>query len=219
MELEPDWIGEVLSAPRFAPYLAKTSGDLSAAIKLYWWNVRISAAFYAPLHVLEIALRNALHRQLTVTFGRVDWWDVAPLNKNGRRKVDDAHGILAQRRRPCTADDTVAELTFGFWVSCVSKAYDRSLWVPSLHKAFPHYRGPRRRLHDNLHTMLLFRNRIMHHEPIHHRHLEADHRTILRLLGHLSPTMVEALEAYDHVDTVLGQRPSRNQRADSGGVR
>ncbi len=42
--------------------------------------------------------------------------------------------------------------------------YDRRLWVPCLHRAFPHYRGRRRDLYDNLETMRLFRNRIMHHE-------------------------------------------------------
>lgn len=55
--------------------------------------------------------------------------------------------------------------------------------------------------------MLLFRNRIMHHEPIHHRHLEADHQTILRLLSCLSAGMAAQLTAYDQVGFVLAQRP------------
>lgn len=108
-----------------------------------------------------------------------------------------------------TADDIVAELSFGFWVSLTSKTYDRSLWVPYLHRAFPLYRGPRGRLHYDLQTMRLFRNRIMHHEPIHHRHLEADHQTILRLLGYLSPSLIDQLESYDQVVPTLGRRPDR----------
>jgi hypothetical protein len=218
MSTETDWIRDALSAPRFAPYLAKTSGDLYTAIQLYWWNVGVSAAFYAPLHCLEMALRNAVHQQLAVKFGRTDWWEIAPLNKSGIRIVADTRSKLATRARPSTADDMVAELSFGFWVSFVSNTYHRSVWVPCLHKAFPFYRGRRGPLHSDLHTMLLFRNRIMHHEPIHHRHLEEDHRTILRLLGYLSPAMAEQLKSYDQVEAVLRQRPGNSPSAVPGGA-
>lgn len=61
---EPGWIRDSLSLLRFAPYLARVDGDLDAAIQLYWRNVGVSTAFYAPLHCLEMALRNAVHRRL-----------------------------------------------------------------------------------------------------------------------------------------------------------
>jgi hypothetical protein len=211
MSIEPDWIRDALSSSRFAPYLVRVDGDLAAAIELYWWNVDVSAAFYMPLHCLEVALRNALHRQLIVAFGQDDWWRVAPLQRKGPQLVADAQRKLADRGRPATADNVVAELSFGFWVSLVSRSYDRDLWVPHLHKAFPHYRGSRADLHDGLNTVLLFRNRIMHHEPIHHRHLEADHRTIGRLLGYLSVGMAGQLASYDRVEQVLKQRPGRRE--------
>ncbi|MFI5607196.1 hypothetical protein [Amycolatopsis sp. NPDC051903] len=208
MSTEPAWIRDTLSAPRFAPYQART-GDLIEAIRLYWWNVDVSGAFYTSLHCLELALRNSLHSRLTIAYGRPDWWTVAPLSKHGLQKVGAALDKLKFRPRQITADDIVAELTFGFWVSLVSGAHARGLWEPFLHKAFPFFRGKRRDLHNDLHTVLLFRNRIMHHEPIHHRHLEADHATILRLLGYLSSDMVSQLTAYDRADAVLKQRPGR----------
>jgi hypothetical protein len=167
---------------------------------------------YASLHCLEIALRNALHRQLTIKFNRTDWWIAAHLHKNGPRMVKEAQDKLAGRGRPGTADNMVAELPFGFWVSLVSSTYHRDLWVPCLHRAFPFYRGPRRRLHRDLDTILLFRNRIMHHEPIHHRHLEADRQTILRLLGYLSPSMARQPKPYDRIEVVLRQRPAQPHR-------
>jgi hypothetical protein len=198
--------------------LSKTGGDRRSAVQLYWWNVGVSAAFYTPLHCLEVALRNAVHQQLTATFGRADWWEAAPLNKSGLRIVADTQRKLSSRARPTTADDMVAELSFGFWVSLVSNTYHRSLWTPCLHRAFPSYRGRQRPLHSGLHTMLLLRNRIMHYEPIHHRHLEADHQTILRLLGYLSPSMVEQLKSYDQVEVVLGGRPECSSSTFSGGA-
>lgn len=219
MSTEPLWIRDALSPARFAPYLVRTGGDLSAAIRLYWWNVGISAAFYAPLHCLEMALRNAAHQQLAIGFGRTDWWDMALLRGSGPRIVTETRNKLGARNRPYNTDDMVSELSFGFWVSLFSNTYHRSLWVPCLHRAFPFYRGPRQRLHGDLHTMLLFRNRIMHHEPIHHRHLTADHATILRLLDYLSPAMAEQLAAYDQVEAVLGQRPHQDSPVSGGGAR
>src|SRR5687768_13055185 len=63
------WIEESLSLPRFLPYFKACAGDVDAALKLYWWNLEVSAGFYAPLHCLEIGLRNALHAELAQRFG------------------------------------------------------------------------------------------------------------------------------------------------------
>jgi hypothetical protein len=213
VDAEPAWIRDALSEQRFAPYLAAAGGDGPAALELYWWNVEASAAFHAPLHCLEVALRNAVHRRLAVQFDRLDWWVSAPLNGTGRRIVAATQARLAARGRPRTDGDMVAGLSLGFWVSLVSGAYHRTLWERGLYRAFPFYRGPRRRLHDDLQTMLLFRNRIMHHEPIHHRHLEADHRTLLRVVGCISPGTADRLEPYDRVPGVLARRPNAKRPA------
>ncbi|ASO18614.1 hypothetical protein FHR81_003022 [Actinoalloteichus hoggarensis] len=99
----------------------------------------------------------------------------------------------------------MAELSLGFWVSLISRgqSYDRTLWVPALHRAFPHYQGKRKVLHDNLTTVRLLRNRIMHHEPVFYRDLRADHMKIKRVLGYISPRMVTLLAVVDRVDEVL----------------
>lgn len=54
--------------------------------------------------------------------------------------------------------------------------------------------------------MVLLRNRIMHHEPIHHRDLAADHRTLYRLLSYVSADAVARAGQLDRVGTVLGRR-------------
>lgn len=201
------WISGVLSSARLVPYLRLTEDSLSAALCLYWYNVQVSAAFYGPLHCLEIGLRNSLHERLQIMYGRDDWWAVAPLAFNGRRQVEDARCKFRKNGAASpTTDDMVAELTFGFWVSLLSSRYDRALWIPGLHLAFPNYRGPRKHLHRDLDYMRGFRNRIMHYEPIHHRRLEQDHATILRLLGYLSNDFAEVVRALDRVPDVLSRR-------------
>jgi hypothetical protein len=54
--------------------------------------------------------------------------------------------------------------------------------------------------------MLYLRNRVMHHEPIHHRDLAADRAKIYRLLSYLSRDMSMQLQALDRVPQVLARR-------------
>lgn len=201
----PAWVGAVLSEPRFMPYLTAAGGNAEAAVDLEWWNLEVAAAFVVPLNRLELALRNALHRSLTTRFSRPDWWRSAPLNENGRRKIAEAKQNLARlQRRPEAPDDVVAQLTFGFWVSLLSGRYHRTLWTPALHRVFP--RAQRGALHQDYDNVRVLRNRIMHHEPIHHRDLGADHATVYRLLWQLSPEVVDELEPRDRVPHLLAQR-------------
>ncbi|MGW5571988.1 hypothetical protein ACWEVD_12360 [Nocardia thailandica] len=203
----PAWIPQALSTARYAPYLARAGGDAGFAQQLYDWNVSVSKEFYTPLNWLEVCLRNAVHDRLSAKWGRPDWWAAAPLDRLGTDAVARAHAKI--KGRPATTDDVVAQLTFGFWVSLLSSANDRVMWVPCLHKAFPNYRGPRKVVHRELETIRLFRNRIMHHEPIHHRHLEADHKTLLRLIGYISTDALTHLAARDAVPAALAGCPVR----------
>jgi len=54
--------------------LANANATDEDALDLYVWNLQVSAAFQAPLHVLEVCLRNAMHTNLALGF-RVDWID------------------------------------------------------------------------------------------------------------------------------------------------
>ncbi|MFC4584483.1 hypothetical protein [Sphaerisporangium corydalis] len=204
----PEWFGRTFSTPRFEPYLRASSGDATSAWRLYRWNIEVSEAFYGPLHCLEIGLRNAEHDRLRSRYGRADWWTVAPLRQHDSCKITKALEDLRRKGvRAPSADDVVAATTFGLWVSLLSRAYDRHFWVPTLHRAFPHYSGGREPLRDNLQSMVLLRNRIMHHEPIHHRHLSADHAKIHRLLGYLQPPVSTWLKGFDRVPGILARRP------------
>ncbi|MGP4015200.1 hypothetical protein [Saccharopolyspora sp. 5N708] len=200
----PDWVRNALSAPRFERYRKAADGDIDVAIRLYQWNIDVSAAFYHSLHWLEVGLRNALNERLRDMYGRPDWWAAAPLDKHDRRKIENVFDDAMPRQR--TADDVVARLTFGFWVALLHKRNDRRFWVPVLYKAFPHYKGPRAGLHDDFYKMRNFRNRIMHHEPIFYLDLANYRLRGYRLLAYLSPDAVEHVQATDRLTRVLDQR-------------
>ncbi|MFI5978109.1 hypothetical protein [Streptomyces sp. NPDC051452] len=205
----PEWMPRAFSKLRLARYVQAARGNAVVAGRLYWWNVEASAALYGSLHCLELALRNALHEQLSLAYHRDDWWAVAPLNANGQRLVAKARTKCERRGLdPAPSDSVVAELSFGFWASLVSggSGYDRLFWVPTVHRAFPHYSGRRDALYDGLWSLVLLRNRIMHHEPIHHRDLAADHAKIYRVIGYLDPELAKEAQAMDRFPAVLAAK-------------
>ncbi len=63
-----------LSAYWFGTFLTATGGDRTNAVNLCTWNTAISAAFFGPLQALEIALRNAMNRELAAVHGKA-WYD------------------------------------------------------------------------------------------------------------------------------------------------
>ncbi len=63
----------MLSAARFETYLAAAGGDRSKALLLYMWNAKVSAAFVNPLHLAEIAVRNAVSGAIGSAYRTVDW--------------------------------------------------------------------------------------------------------------------------------------------------
>ena len=211
----PEWSARIFAAPRLDRYQQAVHGDGAHAFELYRWNLQVSEAFYPALSCLEISLRNALHSQLRTRYGRDDWWAIARLDGHDAAKIQQAGDDLRARRRtsvPC-ADGVVAELSLGFWVSLLSRRYDRHFWVPALHRSFPGYHGRREQLHDNLDSVRRLRNRIMHHEPVYHRDLAADHKKICRLLGYIEPLAVDWLAEFDRVPVVLATRPGRTRHA------
>ncbi|MGW8766464.1 hypothetical protein ACWGN5_28650 [Streptomyces sp. NPDC055815] len=213
----PAWMSDVFSEARLRAYTDFTGGDRTAALRLYWWNVEASAALFGPFHCLEVALRNAVHDRLAEFHGRPDWWTVAPLRSGGLRKVDEARRACQGRGKSGTPDEIVAELSFGFWRQLLTRWNSRDFWVPVVHKAFPGYQGRRDVLDDQVLSLVLLRNRIMHHEPIHHRDLREDHAKLYRIMGYVNQDLAKEIRSMDRFPAVLaakrdalrGRRPPR----------
>ncbi|MEV6739303.1 hypothetical protein AB0N14_21180 [Streptomyces sp. NPDC051104] len=158
-----------------------------------------------------------MHDRLVLTYGRPDWWTVAPLNAGGKGLVakartkcernEDQRAEEQQRpKRPVTVDDVVTELNFGFWATLLVKRYDRAFWRTTLHKAFPYHSGSRAALSDDLWRVVRLRNRVMHHEPIYGEDLAADHARIYRVLGSLSPDLTKEVREMDRFPSVLARK-------------
>lgn len=211
-----------LSSERMATYIRETDGDRERAIRLYTWNTALSAAFYGPLQGLEVVVRNAMHRELSVKYGR-DWYDNPRCGLDGRalERIGEAKATLARGSYSVDPPHVVAELPFGFWVSLLGKGgaeapstgqgrkrnYDMTLWRPALYKAFPNSRRSRVDTHRPLDYLRTLRNRIAHHEPIFNRHLAMDFESILEVAGWICPQTSEWINHHSRVSELLVRGP------------
>uniref|UniRef100_UPI003F49419A hypothetical protein n=1 Tax=Nonomuraea sp. CA-252377 TaxID=3240003 RepID=UPI003F49419A len=208
---DAEHLHRMLSQARLPEYEAFCAGDKVAALRLFCWNTEVSAAFYGPLQHLELALRSVLDQHLFQLFGQDDWWNhsQANLHHGARAKIDEAVRQLSRRGPVPAPAHVVAELPFGFWVSLLGSgnSYDQRLWRTALYRAFPGYHGGRHALHRKLDFLRVLRNKIAHHAPIHHRHLDADHEAIMTVLGYIDAPLAALVARYSSMPAVLASRP------------
>ena len=214
------------SPERLSTYLTAAGGDRKRALQLYTWNTEMSAAFYGPLQGLEIALRNAIHQQLTRCYSAA-WYDnpTVGLDLRGLERIAAAKTETARAGHEATPGRLVAALSFGFWVSLLGSGgrmdsdgrranYEMTLWRPAIRRAFPH-RMPltRKQAHRPLNVLRQLRNRIAHHEPIFVRPLLEDHQRILEVTGWISPAAQAWIKHHSSVPRVLDEASTTGRRA------
>jgi hypothetical protein len=207
-----------LTPDRLSSYLRAADHDLERAIALYNWNIAIGGALHEDIGRLEVLFRNALDAAL-VAHGVAQRWPsvwyrrqlLFPGRHGGRALADIAK---AQSRAASTHHGKViAELTLGFWRYLCAPHYLTSLWVPALAGAFPRHpdagdpRAVRADVEDRIQRVHFLRNRIAHHEPIHQRDLERDHRSVLDVAGWICADTRAWVGATSRSLTVLGRRP------------
>ncbi len=211
-------IADRLTPDRLDSYLEATRGDLDAAIKLYDWNIRVSAALYEDLSRLEVVFRNTVDDAL-VDHGQARGW---PQIWYRRRQLFSARmwaGVESARNRairdgrPETRGQVVAELNFGFWRFLCTPPYLTSLWVPVLVGVFPGHpaagdpRAVRADVEDRMQRLHFLRNRIAHHEPVHQRNLARAHQEGIDVVGWICADSRAWIESATRTPTVLRGRP------------
>jgi len=175
-----------LSPARFATYeaVAAAAGrSQEDAVILYSWNAHVSGALLTPIHICEVAIRNAVSEALTAVYGPHWPWDrnfenSLPVAKgNGYQQRND---LITTRNRYRTTDRVVVELKFVFWEKMFTSRHDPRIWDIHLFSIFPNLPRAqpvavhRLRLAADLEAVRLLRNRIAHHEPIFKRNLSAE---------------------------------------------
>ena len=193
--------------------MKRYNGNSEMAMRLYAWNLELSAAMWGPMSVLEIALRNSIHDALRA--GRVDddWWNLASIKLESRedKRIESALDKLAfANNYSPTADDVVGATSMGLWVGLLNVGvsrhpvydYETKLW-PKIQSAFPN-RGNlgRRQLHAKFNRLRVLRNRIAHHEPI---FMEAvPHRDLMiECIGYIDKDVANYVANSHRIDSVI----------------
>jgi len=210
-----DAIELALSPERFRPYVLRAGGSRVRAVQIYERNTAISEALYGVTQA-EVAVRNAMNRSLVSAFGEI-WFDIAPLEDRQREKIAAAKVELTRSKRPISTGALVAELSFGFWTALGSKTYEKSLWVPCLHKAFhavtidPKTNNVttynRNEIFDRLDSIRDLRNRIAHHEPILKYDLPRKFNEVIRALEWVCPTSAQWMQSTNNFWQRYNEKP------------
>lgn len=213
----------VLSGPRFATYLQSTNRDREHALKLYRWNMAVSAAFAIPLHLLEISCRNGIVDGIEAIHGSAWPWTQGFLltlpNPTDHHKFNPRRELQKCARRHRTAGKVVAEIKFAFWERILLNGQQQIIWKSQFDRCFPGSPAEdpssirREDLRREIERIRTFRNRVAHHEPIFSRRLEDDFKRILKVVHWRNPTAADWLQSIETVSDLLEKRPqsAKNQ--------
>lgn len=186
---------DALSSDRFGTYLTWAGGATDLAERLYTYNVRLSAALYGPLHMLEVTMRNKINVQLAQSYGAAWLNDPAVLTTAYQAGcVRQAEQTLRQASKPVTTSRIVAELNFGFWSSLFGRQ-SHHLWHV-LRPVFLAKGIQRSAIAHELRETRVLRNRVAHYEPILGMALAQRYASITTLTGWLSPSAAAWIAGY-----------------------
>ena len=192
------------------PYFDRYPGDIKKAIRHYRQNIQLAEALFPALTIFEVALRNAIIREMIQVSQRKDWYnffDSAPEFKALSGQVDIAKRHIIQRGEMVTPDKINGELTLGFWALLFNAKYERLLWK-DLRKAFPYLPKPKRQrkqVSTPLNDIRTLRNRVFHNESISWSltRLEGLHRNIIDVCSWINPTLPVWINSIDRFDKVV----------------
>ena len=168
----------IVSARRMERYLIACYGDTKKARKLYRMNMRLACEMFIIVSGFEIALRNAIHENVSTRLGE-DWLGRSvrrggvfySLPPKAKRNIISTARKLKENNK-YDPDQMVASMEFGTWKYMFSKIQYEATGQCLL-KIFPlkpkstkeqHY--DRKYFFNELDHVNSLRNRLAHHEPI-----------------------------------------------------
>ncbi len=157
---------------RLRRFRSAVGGGDRAAVELYLLDAQIASHLHATVRLVEIALREHLHRALTTTYGehwfreRRDLFDEAVLDQ-----LDEALAKVGDR---APAGKVVAQLMLGTWVALLGRGGKRAngtkatyvvdLWGQAIQRSLG--TADRPEVHRLALRLNWARNRINHCEPV-----------------------------------------------------
>lgn len=185
---------KTLSSERIGAYRDRINDDTDINLFAHYaWNMALSESLYPTLQILEVALRNTIHRAICENLGQTNWYDNGNIINSDRDRgaINKAQKNLIMTKKPIEPNQLITELTFGFWTALMDRRYEQVLWPKLLKPCFPYmprHLRTRKNTSGRFERIRRLRNRIFHHEPIWYWHdLEKQHQDILEAIGWIEP--------------------------------
>jgi hypothetical protein len=185
--------------------------SLPEGLRLYRWNAAVSAAMFEVLGTVEITVRTAVAHELAALVPGGRWWERAWWLDADPARRGDLDRALARPGGRDREQAVLARLPFGFWADLLAPGKEAELWRPALRHAFPGLPAGRGRgdLHAALVRLAGLRNRIAHHEPVHHEPLAALHDDAVAAVAAVCPVTAGWAARTSRVPVLLLQDPRR----------
>lgn len=171
---------------RFGRYLDDADADPAVAVALCKWNHRFAGVLHEQIGYVEIAVRNAIDRQLRnlarIQNGNESWTcegnEPGQVGKIIGKQIREARhlAIAAHPGQAITHDDVLSKLMWGTWVKLIGLPEDsertelqRELWASCISQAFPqvmHDEPGRQGIARNLGYLRGIRNRAAHFDNL-----------------------------------------------------
>lgn len=175
----------LFSKTRLSRYLVASGGNTHKAALLYKYNIQASQCLHPISSILEVALRNAIDKELSKHFNDNSWLITQRNNfanhpnmvyKDRKNivhpdlffsdKLVKAEQKLLHRNVSITPGKLMAELTFGFWVKFYDSSAIKILKGVPLQALINKPSIKLASVHSHLNQIVALRNRISHSEPI-----------------------------------------------------
>lgn len=216
-----------LARAKFAPYRRVFGGATKQASQLFLLDCALAGSFQELLRIIELTMRESMHRELTNTYGHRWMFTQEILNKHGQAMIANAVTRVGPKAQP---GQIIAEITLGGWVAMLQQGgfssdqkekyvdYSKTLWTPALNKAFSNGAPEQTDVAKIGQRLRYLRNRVAHHESLVFgitqtgikllglkvkQRPESAHRDICALAGFMNTELGAWLTACRDVESIL----------------
>jgi hypothetical protein len=164
-----------IAKEKLRQYLAASNEDKDLATEMFHLDGAIAAAFLEPIRLVELVLREAIHRRVSDLHG--SRWMLNPMIIDGR-SFEKVTRSIKRIENITSSDKIVSDLNLGFWAGLFQKGgpgatdpyihvkHSATLWNPALSEIFSGGFPSRKTAATLILRVSYLRNRIAHHEPI-----------------------------------------------------
>lgn len=217
----------IISPERMSRYLLACGGDTKKAMTLYRYNLRVSQEMFTVISCFEVALRNAIDRELKPLLG-ADWLRDS-VKKNGvfdKSNTQETYSTIKKeylalrKNNDYSHAKLLSVLNFGIWKHMYARpqfnATHKCLLAvfPNKPKSTMGNQINQSFIYKDLDNINKLRNRIAHHEPIcfdkpknmvDTTYVRDKYIQIIRLYNWMNIDSKSLLYGMDHVQQICDQ--------------